>query len=174
MASVVELLIGGGLTLTGGAAGALLQAHLQRKQRLEEQAEKRRESRREKAERVFQELKDLVAAHHMQHVHALELSLRQPNSEKPERPAVPSSAILDALVSIYFPACRETVKQFQAECQAIFETAGDSIRAAGGLDAEPKTIVGIHVLMAQELSNRAAEFADKLRDAMRPEIESLW
>lgn len=169
--AIVDLLIGGALTLIGGAAGTTLQAHYQRKQQRDQHNERRRELRREKAEKVLAELRDLVSNYSDQALWAMQRANKP--EENIDSPPAPSVAMLEGLVSIYFPECRGILQKFDDDMKGIVEKYAKEFRSkietGHGLD-----IRGIHILMTQESSYRANSLSEELRKAMDIEIDKLW
>lgn len=167
---MLQLLVTALFGLLAGLLGSAAQAHFQSQAKEREIEEKRRETRREKAEKVFEELRLLVADYANQSTYALQSLV--PVVDKPLAPRSPSAAMLDALVTIYFPRCLPIVEAFHAEMKQMY--AGYAKELPDAAKKGPDAIKGIHIIMTQDGQQRALSFSDKLREAMKPEVEALW
>lgn len=180
--AVLDVLLGGGLTLVATATATFQQARMQSRARNDEREERRREVRRGQAERVFEELSRLVTAYSDQVLHVTSQIANAAAGKElvavSDAPPAPSVANVEALVSIYFPDSASVVDDFNADARKIIEASTGEIKKHFDDhkdDApDPKFIKTVHFVMARELSKRASEFSKQLKNAMGLEISQLW
>jgi hypothetical protein len=165
-----QLLASAAFGLAAGLIGTGFQAHLQRKEKTEDRLERRREQKREKAELIFRELSDLVKNYRDHVVHAMQLLTQK---DPPLAPQSPSNARVTALLLVYFPECAPILDKFDADMRKIVEEIGKEVREAAKA-VEPDKIKGLHLILAQESANRANQFSEELRPALKAEIDKLW
>lgn len=154
--------------LFAGLIGTGFQAQLQRREKSEERLERRRELKREKAELVFQEVSNLVKAYNDLYIHALRLLTK---GEKPETPPAASNARASALLLVYFPERVPLLDEFDRDMRGIVEKYAKELRDAY---KDPDKVRGLHVLIAQESSQRATRLSEQLRPLLEEEIKKLW
>jgi hypothetical protein len=185
VAAIIDVVLGGSIALAGSIVGTLLQGWLQQRARDDERAEHRREARREKAEQVFteaQKLADEYTARWMasarQTIEQLKRTIGGDAQEVDRGPTGPSTAKLEALVAIYFPARLPLVEKFNADVAAVVEQHTEQVRTT--LEGKqlasrnPAVVSLIFMNMGQEVAKLSTAFAKTLRQDMRSEIDKLW